>query len=130
VSDNHAAVELPLPPIRPPAGQLVVGLERPDVLLTVAGGLRVQGPDDLGAVPAIAGPVGEADLRPAETVGRSLRIVAFVPGVADQDELAADIAAWKLIGAASAIVQGLTGCSGKPAAGVGGDGHDDFHRVS
>src|ERR1700730_13398725 len=47
LSQTHAAIELALPPVHPPSGQLVAGLERPDVLLTVAGSLRIQGPDDL-----------------------------------------------------------------------------------
>ena len=85
-SQNHAAVELALSPVHPTAGQLVAGLERPDVLLTISGGLGVQGPDDLGAMPPIARPMGYANLRPAEAVRRPFRIVAFVPGVADQDE--------------------------------------------
>jgi hypothetical protein len=69
VPDHHAAVQLTLSPIHPAAGQLVTGLERPDVLLTVAGGLGVQGPADLGAVPPVAGPMGQAGFRPAEAVG-------------------------------------------------------------
>jgi hypothetical protein len=124
---HHASVHLPLPPIHPPAGQLVAGLERPDVLLTVAGGLGIQGPDDLGAVPPVAGPMGDAGFRPAEAAGRTVRMVAFVPGVADQDELAADVAGRKLGGAAAAIVERLSGCGGQPAAGVE-DGHGGFHR--
>jgi hypothetical protein len=109
VSRDNAAVELPLPPIHPSAWQLVEGLERPDVLLTVAGGLGVQGPYDLGAVAPVAGPMGHAGFRPAEAAGRAVRIVAFVPGVADQDELAADVAGRKFGGAAAAIVKRLSG---------------------
>src|ERR1700677_508584 len=95
VSYNHAAVELALSPVHPPAGQFIAGLERPDVLLTVAGGLGVQGPDDLGAMPPVAGPMGDAGFRPAEAARRPIGIMAFVPGVADQDELAADVAGGK-----------------------------------
>jgi poly(3-hydroxybutyrate) depolymerase len=64
----------------------VAGLERPDMLLPVAGGLGVQGPDDLGAVAPIAGPMRHSGFRAAETAGRPVRIVAFIPGVADQDQ--------------------------------------------
>ena len=48
---NHASAELALPPIHPPARQLVTGREGPDVLLTVTGRLGIQRPDDLGAMP-------------------------------------------------------------------------------
>jgi hypothetical protein len=94
-------------------------LERPDVLLAVAGGLGVQGPDDFGAVAPVAGPMRYACFRPAEAVRRSFRIVAFVPGVADQDELVTDVAGRKLGGAAAAIVERLSGCGGQSAARVG-----------
>jgi len=104
----------------------MAGLERPDVLLTVAGGLGVQGPDDLRAVPPVAGPMGHAGFRPAEAVRRPRWIVAFVPGVADQDELATDVAGRKLGASAAAIVKRLSGCGGKSMAGVGADGHGDF----
>jgi hypothetical protein len=123
---NNAAVELALAPVHPPARQLVTGLERPDVLLAVAVGLGVQGPDNLGAVAPVAGPMGYAGLRPAEAAGRPFRIVALVPGVADQDELATDIAGRKLGGAAAAIVERLSGCGGKPVAGVAHDGYGHF----
>ena len=112
LSHNHASVELSLSPIHPPAGQLVAGPERPDVLLAVTGGFSVQGPDDLGAMPPVAGPMGNAGFRPAEAAGRTVRIVAFVPGVADQDELATDVAGRKLGAAAAAIVERLSGCGG------------------
>jgi hypothetical protein len=130
-SHNHAAVELALPPVQPAAGQFVARLERPDVLLTVAGSLGIQGPDDLGAVLPVARPMGHSGLLPAEAAGRSLRIMAFVPSIANQDELATDVAGRKLCGAAAAIVECLPGCGGKPAAGVGADdGHGDSHLNS
>ena len=128
VSRDHAAVDLALAPIHPPARQLVAGLEGTNVLLTVAGGLGVQGPDDLCAVPPIAGPMRDPGFRTAETAGRPLRMVAFVPGVAHQDQLAADIAGRKLGVATTAIVERLSGRGGKSAARVGEDGHGDFHR--
>jgi hypothetical protein len=106
----------------------MAGLKRPDVLLTVAGGLRVQGAHDLGAVPAVTGPMRDAGFGAAEAVGRPFRIVAFIPGVADQDQLATDVAGRKLGGPAAAIVERFSGCGGKPAARVEGDGHGDFHR--
>jgi hypothetical protein len=56
--------------------------------------------------------------RPAETVGRPIGIVAFVPGVADQDQQAADIAGRKLGVTAAAIVERLSGCAGEPLARV------------
>jgi hypothetical protein len=127
VPDDHATVDLALPPIQPPARQLVAGLEGPNVLLAIAGGLGVQGPDDLGAMPPVARPMGDAGFRPAEATGRTVRMVAFVPGVADQDELATDVAGRKLGAAAAAIVERLSGCGGKPAAWVGVDGHGDLH---
>jgi hypothetical protein len=40
---NHASAELALPPIHPPARQLVTGREGPDVLLTVTGRLGISG---------------------------------------------------------------------------------------
>jgi len=42
--------------------------------------------NDLGAVPPVACPMRHAGFRPAETIRRTLRIAAFVPGVADQDQ--------------------------------------------
>lgn len=116
VPRNNAAIDLTLSPIHPAAGQLVAGLERPDVLLAVAGGLGVQWPDDLGAVAAVASPMGHPGLHPAETVGWTVRIVAFVPGVADQDELAADVAGGKLGVAAAAVVESFSGPARKPLA--------------
>jgi hypothetical protein len=127
---DYAAVVFPLPPIQPPAGQLVAGLERPNVLLAVAGGLGIQRANDLGAVAPVARPMGDAGFHPAEAAGRPFRFVAFVPGVADQDQLAADVAGRKLGGAAAAIVKRLSGCAGKPMAGVGADGHDDLQHES
>ena len=129
LSQNHASVDLPLAPVHPPARQLVTGLERPDVLLAVAVGLGVQGPDNLGAVAPVAGPMGHAGFRPAEAVRRTVRIVAFIPGVADQDELAADVAGRKFGGAATAIIERLSGCGGQPAARVANDGHGD-HSIA
>jgi hypothetical protein len=41
VPRDHAAVELALPPVHPPAWQLVACLERPDVLLAVTSSLEV-----------------------------------------------------------------------------------------
>jgi hypothetical protein len=70
----------------------VAGLESPDVTLTDAGRLGVQRPDDLGSVSSIAVPMRDAGLRAAEAAGRALRIVTFVPGVADEDEPIADVA--------------------------------------
>jgi hypothetical protein len=119
VPRHHAAVHLPLPPVHAAAGQLVAGLKRPEVFLPIAGGLGVQGLDDLGAVPPVAGPMGDTGFRPTEATGRPLRIMAFIPGIADQDELAADVAGRKLGGAAAAIVESLSCCRGKTAAGVG-----------
>jgi hypothetical protein len=112
VSRNNAAVDLALSPIHPAAGQLVPGLERPDVLLAVTGGLGVQGSDKLRAVAPIASPMCDTGILAAETVGRSIWIMAFVPGVADQDQLATDVAGRKLSGAAAAIVECLSGCAG------------------
>ena len=106
----------------------MTGLERADVLLAVAGGLGVHRADDLCAMPPVAGPMRHSGFRPAKTARRSFRIVAFVPGVADQDELAADIAGRKLGVATTAIVERLSGRGGKSAARVGEDGHGDFHR--
>ena len=63
-----------------------------------------------GVMPPVAGPMGNAGFRPAEAV--FVRIVAFVPGVADQDELATDVAGRKLGAAAAAIVERLSGCGG------------------
>jgi hypothetical protein len=125
---NNAAVELAFPPIQPAAGQLMAGLERADVLLPVAGGLGVQGPDNLCTVAPVAGPVRNPCIFAPETVGRPVGIMAFVPGVADQDQLAADVAGWKLGGATTAIVERLSGRAGEPATRVSEDGHDDFHR--
>ena len=48
---HHAAVDLTLAPVHSPARQLVAGLERADVLLTVTGRLGIQRLDDLGAMP-------------------------------------------------------------------------------
>jgi len=42
--------------------------------------------DDLGAVPPLAYPMRHARFRLAETMRRSLRISAFVQGVAYQDQ--------------------------------------------
>jgi hypothetical protein len=88
---DDAAVELALAPIYLAAGQLMPGLECPDVLLAVTGGLGVHRADDLCAVAPVAGPMRDPGFGTAETVGRSFRIVAFVPGIADQDELFADV---------------------------------------
>jgi hypothetical protein len=96
----------------------VAGLEGANVLLAVAGGLGVQRTDDLCAVAPVAGPMRHPGFGAAETVRRSVRIVAFIPGVADQNELAADIAGWKLVRAAAAIVKLLPGRGGG-AAGRG-----------
>jgi hypothetical protein len=126
LSQNHAAIDLPLPPVHPAARQFMARLECPDVLLTVAGSLGVHRPHNRGAVAPVAGSVRDAGLRPAKAEGRPLRFVAFVPGVADQDELAADVAGRKLVGAAAAIVERLSGCGGQPAARVRVDGHGDL----
>jgi hypothetical protein len=108
VSFDNATVESTLSPIHSAARQLVAGLERPDVLLTVAGGLGVHGPDDLRAVASVAGPMRhDAGFCAAETTGRTFRIMAFVPGIADQDQLATDVAGRKLGGAAATIVEGI-----------------------
>jgi hypothetical protein len=69
VSWNDAAVDLPLSPIHPAAGQLVAGLKSPDMLLAVSGGLGVQRPDDLCAVAPVAGAMRHSGFRAAETVG-------------------------------------------------------------
>ena len=109
----------------------MAGLKSPDVFLAIAGSLGIQRPDDLCAMPPIARPMGYANLRPAEAVRRPFRIVAFVPGVADQDELATDVAGRKLGGAAAAIVERLSGSGGQSTAGVGADdGHGDSHLNS
>jgi len=49
-------------------------------------GLGSQWRNDLGAVPPLACPMRHAGFRLAETMRPSLRISAFVPGVADQDQ--------------------------------------------
>jgi hypothetical protein len=128
VSRDNAAVDLALAPVRPPSRKLVTGLERPDVLLPVAGGLGIHRTDDLCAVPAVAGPMRDPGFRPAETMRRTFRIVAFVPGIADEDQLAADVAGRKFGIAATAVVERLSGRGGKSAARVGEDSHGDFHR--
>jgi hypothetical protein len=69
-------------------------------------------------MPPIAGPVRYSGFHAAETTGRTVRIVALVPGVADQDELATDVAGWKFGGAAAAIVERFSGGRGEPAARV------------
>jgi hypothetical protein len=123
VSHDNAAIELALAPIRPAAGQLVAGLERADVLLAIAGGLGIQRTDDLCAVSAVAGPMRHPGVRAAETMRRPVRIVAFVPGITDQDQLVTDVAGRKLGVAAATIVERLSGCAGEAAAGAEGDGH-------
>jgi hypothetical protein len=125
---DNAAVELALSPIQPASGQLVAGLERPDVLLAVARCLRVQGPDNLCAVAPIAGPVRYAGFGAAEAVRRPLRIVAFVPGVADQDQLATDVAGRKFGGTTAAVVKCFPSGTGKSAVRVRTKGHSDFPR--
>jgi hypothetical protein len=130
VSHNHASVDLALAPVHPPSGQFVAGLERADVLLAIAGRLGVHRPDDFCAMAPVAKAMGYACVRAAEAMRRTLRIVAFVPGVTDQDELAADVACRKFIRAAVAVVELLSGRGGKPATGVGRVGHDFFHRAS
>ena len=62
----------------------MTGLEGANVLLAIAGGLGVQGSDDLRAMAPIAGPMRDPGFRAAKAVGRSVRIVAFVPGIADR----------------------------------------------
>jgi hypothetical protein len=69
LSQNNAAVDLALAPVHPSGRKLVTGLERPDVLLAVAGGLGVQGPDNLCAVSPVAGPMGEPGVLAAEAAG-------------------------------------------------------------
>ena len=64
------------------------------------------------AVAPVARPMGDARFRPAEAAGRPFRFVAFVPGVADEDELAADVAGRKLRSAAAAIVERLSDWDG------------------
>jgi hypothetical protein len=128
LSFDHAAVDLSFSPIHPPAGQLVPGLKSPDVLLAVAGGLGVQRPDDLCAVAPVAGPMRYVGFRPAKAMRRTFRIVAFIPGVTDQDQLTADIAGRKLGGTAASIVKGFPGGAGKTAVRVGTKGHGDFPR--
>jgi hypothetical protein len=110
---DYAAVDLALAPIHPVSRELVTGLEGADVLLAIAGRLGVQGPDDLCAVPPVAGPMCHAGFRPAKTMRRTFRIVAFVPGVADQDQLAADVAGRKLSVAAATIIELFSGGGGK-----------------
>jgi len=72
VPQNNAPVELPLPPIHPAAGQLMAGLERPNVLLMVAGGLRVQRTDRWAT-----------RFRVPPKLGRSVQIMNFRRGRAE-----------------------------------------------
>jgi hypothetical protein len=120
---EDAAVEPSLPPILPAARQLAAGLERPDVLLTVAAGLGIQGPDNLCAVSAIAGPMRHPGFRAAETAWWTFRIVAFVPCVADQDQLAAECCRSETRRRRGTGRRELPGRAGKLAAKVGADGH-------
>lgn len=125
---NDTAVDFALSPIHPTAGQLVAGLERPDVLLAVAGGLRSKRPHDLCAVPPVTGPVSHAGFGAPEATRRTVRMVAFIPGVPDQDQLATDVAGRKLSVAAATIVECFPGGGRKtPPAGCV-DGHGSFHR--
>jgi hypothetical protein len=128
VSFDNATVESALSPIHPAAGQLVTGLKRSDMFLPITGGLRVHGPDDLSAMAAIASSMRHAGFRPAEAMGRTFRIMAFVPGIADQDQLTTDVAGRKLGGAAATIVECFPSGAGKSAVRVGTKGHGNFPR--
>jgi hypothetical protein len=102
VSYDNPAVELPLSPVRPATRQLVTGLERPDVSLANASSLGIQGSHYLRSVSPVAGSMRHSGFRAAETMRRTFRIMALVPGVADQDELATEVARGKFGGAAAA----------------------------
>jgi hypothetical protein len=62
-------------------------------LLPSAHGLASQWRNDPGAGPPVACPMRDAGFRPAQTMQPNLRIIAFVPGVADQDQEFGDLAA-------------------------------------
>jgi len=100
------------------------GLESPDVLLAVAGGLGIQGPDNLCTVVPIAGPMRDSGVLAAETAGRSVRIMAFIPGVADRDKLTTDVARRKLGVPTATVVELLSGGARKSTAGECFDCHD------
>jgi hypothetical protein len=61
--------------------------------LPSAHGLGSQWRNDPGAGPPVACPMRHAGFRLAETMRRNLRIIASVPGVADQDQEFGDLAA-------------------------------------
>jgi hypothetical protein len=126
LSQDYAAIELALTPVHPASRQLVARLESPDVLLPVAGGLGVHEAHDLRPMPSICTPDVPRRFPSRRSTGRTVRIMTFVPGITDQDELAADIAGGKLVRSAAAVVESLPGGGGEAAAREQGKGHDDL----
>jgi hypothetical protein len=86
----------------------VTGLERPDVPLANAISLGIQGAHHLRSVSPVAGSMRYSGLRAAETMRRAVRIMAFVPGIADQDELATEVTLSNSFNVASAYTSDTT----------------------